>query len=292
MTPPTSPFNMKVLTDTLQVNSFIDNIVSGTFDVNVKIHEWFRSEEFPLSVLLKIDQFTKSEIIFNHSLKFDNGQMQKIIVPFTAPVNDDTVIRVRISRYSSYCEQDMGLYIKHDGQPQLETDYDRMKRLEPLGGSIYRYSDKNVYYGHWTAINSYSVENLTRFYFGHGSSSSTRDDGSKLYGFNSSGVHLNLEHFADIVCHHALRLQSDYIILYYTDQNGGSDHKLTVLANDTDDFDTHKLIDLIQLGYKHWIDLECNYETKTTIMKKIKTSYILNTTRFSVNTPHSYENRS
>ncbi|EFA86209.1 hypothetical protein PPL_00771 [Heterostelium album PN500] len=281
---PTSPFIIEVLTDTLQVNSFIDNIVSGTFHVNVKTREWFRSEEIPLIVLLKIDQFTKSEIIFNHSLKFDNGKMQKIIVPFTAPVNDDTVIRVRISRYSSYCEQDMGLYIKDDGQPQLETDYDRVKRWELLGGSIYRYSDKNDCYGHWTGIDSYSVENLTRFYFEHGSPS-TRDYGSKLYEFNSSGVHFSLGLFADIVCDHALRLQADYIILYYTDQYGGSDHKLRVLANDTDDFDTHKLIDLIQLGYRHWIDLECNYETKTTIMKKIKTSYILNTTRYSVNTP-------
>ncbi|EFA86214.1 hypothetical protein PPL_00776 [Heterostelium album PN500] len=126
--------------------------------------------------------------------------------------------------------------------------------LFKISYSIYSYFDKNEYLGNWTAINSgNSVEKINSYYFGYEHSYSTGDDGLIQNNYQSSRACLNLEHFADIVCHKALRLQADSIILFYTNQKG-KDYQLTLLDEDTDSFDTHKLIDIIKLGDKHLIN--------------------------------------
>ncbi|EFA86248.1 hypothetical protein PPL_00810 [Heterostelium album PN500] len=260
-------FDVSVLMNTLKVKSFIDNIVTGTFDVKVTVHRQY--------------QVTKEETIMHSLLKFNNERSSRINVPFTAPLTDDTVIRVKVNQSTEYNQHEIGLSMV-GGHPTLVRHYEQEIEFEHPGYRFYNYSDKeNNHNTEWPAIDSYSIDSLTTHYFVPQTSSYIGDN-RRSYSFYTSREVKNLEQFADIICNTALKMNAFYIIMYYTDQDN-KDYPIRVYRDEISDFDTHELLESIRLGYQHWRHLAYNRSS----LEVTKMKQVLDLTRFRVISPQS-----
>ncbi|EFA86123.1 hypothetical protein PPL_00683 [Heterostelium album PN500] len=249
-------FHMSVLLNTLQVNSYINNIVSGTFDVEVKVHESSISEEFTMDVWMRRDQLTKPEKLLNKEFKLTKEQLSQIIrVPFTLPVSDEAVLRVVVIRHSSFRLVDVGLYLIDD-RLYLESHSGRVKRLKSLGYGDYSFSDDQLYFSDWPAFDSYSVDTITDSFFGYGYQTLVDKGYINTLVFDSEFYSVpTVEQFVAIVCNKALREHADSIDIYYSNTYFKNFRRINVPGNDIGQFDAHELLDLLRLGFQHWIDL-------------------------------------
>ncbi|EFA86208.1 hypothetical protein PPL_00770 [Heterostelium album PN500] len=300
MTP--TPYRISVLTDTFQVNSFIDNIVSGTFniDVNAKVDESSNLEEqLYFKMWIRKDQLTKEEhTVINLELKFNDDEILQTNVPLTAPVTNDTVIRVRIGRSQSFAptctaptdfQQDYGLSLPgaYGGLPTLELRSEYRDKPLKAGYLLYHYSDEETtFYSRdlWAAIDSYSIHGLVRHSTGGGSRCSHIENNSKISFEYQSWYNYKyqptLEEFAYIVCNHAFNLHTDSIIIYFNEDGYITDHPIKVCNDQISNFDnTHELIDFLRLGYRH------HHQDKDKSLTK-HCKYILNVRRYSINTSY------
>ncbi|EFA86224.1 hypothetical protein PPL_00786 [Heterostelium album PN500] len=185
----------------LKVKSFINNIVTGTFRVLM----------------------TKAEKIVDESLKFDNQQSLIINCAITAPVDDDTVIRIIVSILdSTISELNIGLYLDSDDVPKLEDHYNQEKRLQSqVGTRAYRYH-----------LDVDKVMEMASHVL--------------VIGLPTIAIQLKLLPFATLKA------------LDKADQYCNNFERITVNRKDIADFDTHALLDNIKLSY--WISPFDKYE--------------------------------
>ncbi|EFA83557.1 hypothetical protein PPL_02623 [Heterostelium album PN500] len=264
------PFSLEVLMDDLYVDSFKDNVVTGSFDVVISVCEEYSEERLSMVVWLKKDQLTKEEEILGIYLKFKDSKVKTIEVPFNAPLTDDTLIKVRVNGFIRCKELDIGISLI-DGQPRLENYHCRNGRSNNKGYRIYHYSDSNNEYDrfrlNWFATDSYSIDDLSIGAFSDYCPSISTVN-VVIYTFNTyNRIKPTLEQYADIICHQASKMDAISISLFYRDQHH-SVYQKKINRYEIDDFDSHILLDLLKLGYQHWIDLECQTQSKEASLKK------------------------
>ncbi|EFA79424.1 hypothetical protein PPL_07842 [Heterostelium album PN500] len=268
MSPPTEPYESKILQDSLQIDSFVSNIISGSFDLQLTIQDGAIGKfEVYLRVDLKFSQMSESLKILDRSLDC-NQKTLKINIPFVTPLTGDTIFRISINR--GPCSAFHNLVLANiDGQWKLEIPYVFNESLESLGYRIYRYTDdtnQSFYrYNEWTATDSYSIETLSKYFFGDfivsgGSAAQKMDYKFKCrsrYGSDEERYKPKptLEQLADIICYNASKLSANSVLIYFIDQNDKV-FDMTIPSNEIGDYDPHKLIDLLKLGYQHFVDME------------------------------------
>ncbi|EFA75096.1 hypothetical protein PPL_11170 [Heterostelium album PN500] len=275
--------------DTLKVNSFIDNIVRGTFDIVVKDYDPNTPDDFQLVVWLKINQMTNEQKIFEVKLLFIDKEITrlKVNVPFIAPLTDDNIIRLVVKSDKLFIKYDIYLYRDQvDGLLKIESYCSKLARLQSkvgFGAYIYR-NDIESDYSRWIALDSYSIESHIQRYNSHSCSYGENNMISHSFASGEKSYIPSLEDFAEVICHLALKMNGVSVGVSYLDQNGDR-KEINVLGNEIGDFDTHQMLDILKLGFEHWFDL-VNHDDDSSL-EVSRLNYVLDTRQFTVNSSHS-----
>ncbi|EFA83560.1 hypothetical protein PPL_02626 [Heterostelium album PN500] len=250
MTVIVTPVEIEIIPNTLKLNHTSNlNRMSLSFDINLDCHPGFVGKEFNISVWLKRNQLVEKESIFNRDMISEKGVKTITISLVDVQFSDESMFKIISSMEYQY----IATGVKYDGQLTfrmvvedgilgLENPYEGK---HSIGHCYYRYDDD----GFWDALNTYSIESLCWYFYEE--RYRYFNLGEQRFSLKKNPKPPTIEQFADIVCFKASKSFNDQDNIGYNLELGSKDFKNFNQIG----YNTHELLEIIKLGYQHFLDL-------------------------------------